>query len=196
MAENYTVVRRTTIAAPAADIHAHIHDLHRWVDWSPWEGLDPDLSRTYSGAELGVGARYAWSGNRKAGKGTMEILEDTAPTHVAIRVVFEKPMKSTSRSAFDITENDGVSDVTWTMTGKHSLFSRVAAPLGFFDKLLGKDFEKDSRGSRPSANRDRTGCTRAAVVALSHQPRCDNVFHLLRSECTIITGHDAVCRTA
>ncbi len=33
MAENYTVVRSTTIAAPAAEIHAYIHDLHRWVDW-------------------------------------------------------------------------------------------------------------------------------------------------------------------
>ncbi len=106
------------------------------------EGLDPDLSRTYSGAELGVGARYAWSGNRKAGKGTMEILEDTVPTHVGIRVEFEKPVTSTSRSTFDIIDNAGVSEVTWTMTGKHSLFSRVATPLGLFDKLLGKDFEK------------------------------------------------------
>ncbi|MGC5249084.1 SRPBCC family protein [Gordonia sp. DT219] len=142
MADTYTVTRRTTIAAPAAHIHARVVDLHRWVDWSPWEGVDPDLTRTYTGPEQGVGAQYAWSGNRKAGVGRMEIIEDTAPSHVAVRVDFEKPMKSSSVSTFDIAEDGDSSEVTWTMTGQHSLFSRVAAPLGFFDKLLGKDFAK------------------------------------------------------
>ncbi|MGW5521126.1 SRPBCC family protein [Gordonia sp. NPDC003950] len=144
MADSYSVTRRTTIAAPPSKIFARINDLHRWVDWSPWEGLDPELQRTFSGSEAGVGARYAWSGNRKAGAGEMEIIEATEPSRVAVDVRFEKPMKSTSISSFDIVgaDGDGHSEVTWTMTGRHSLFSRVAAPLGFFDKLIGKDFEK------------------------------------------------------
>ena len=48
--------------------------LHQWTRWSPWEDVDPDLHRAYSGAEEGVGAVYAWSGNRKAGAGRMEII--------------------------------------------------------------------------------------------------------------------------
>lgn len=50
----------------------------------------PDLERTYSGANAGVGARYAWSGNRKAGKGQMEIIRADDAARVDIRVIFEK----------------------------------------------------------------------------------------------------------
>ena len=45
--------------------------------WSPWEDIDPALRAPTAGPTKGVGARYAWSGNRKAGAGSMEI---TGPT--------------------------------------------------------------------------------------------------------------------
>ncbi|AZG45275.1 SRPBCC family protein [Gordonia insulae] len=139
---DYTVTRTQTIAALPEKIFPLIADLHEWRRWSPWEGLDPDLDREYSGNDSGVGAKYAWSGNRKAGKGTMEITDVTEPTRVAVHVVFEKPMKSTSTSVLTLAPRGAQTEVTWTMTGPHSLFSRVAAPLGLFDKMIGKDFEK------------------------------------------------------
>ena len=138
----YTITRTQSIAALPEKIFPLIVDLHEWRRWSPWEGLDDDLSREYSGADRGVGATYAWSGNRKAGKGTMEIVEATEPTRIAVAVSFEKPMKSTSTSVFTLAPRGAQTEVTWTMTGPHSLFSRIAAPLGLFDKMLGKDFEK------------------------------------------------------
>lgn len=142
MTSTYSVNRAISIAAPAADIYERIVDLHRWVDWSPLEGLDPDLERSYSGADARVGARYAWSGNRKAGKGQMEIIRADDGSRVDIKVAFEKPMKSTSTSVFELSVDGDTTTVSWTMVGEHSLFSRVAAPLGIFDKLLGKDFER------------------------------------------------------
>lgn len=48
-------------------IHALLTDFHAWTCW-PWEDIDPAMSRTYSGPEAGVGAGYAWEGNKKAGK--------------------------------------------------------------------------------------------------------------------------------
>ncbi|MFW0785331.1 SRPBCC family protein [Gordonia sp. CPCC 206044] len=138
----YTVTRAETISAPAERIFPLIVDFHEWMQWSPWEGLDADLDRDYSGAERGVGARYAWSGNRKAGKGSMEIIEATEPTRVAVEVAFDKPMKSTSTSVFTLAPRGAQTEVTWTMTGPHSLFSRVTSRFGLFDKILGKDFEK------------------------------------------------------
>lgn len=147
MSDHYSINRYTLIAAPADEVYARIVDLHRWREWSPWENVDPELNRDYSGPQSGVGARYAWMGNKKAGRGSMEIVaaaapEGTAPGLVEVAVVFEKPMKSESTSSFRLETQGAVTRVDWTMTGKHSLFSRVAGPLGFFDKLLGKDFEK------------------------------------------------------
>lgn len=139
---DYTVTRTELIAAPAEQIYPLIVDLHEWRKWSPWEGLDPHLDRTYSGPQAGPGAGYAWSGNRKAGKGTMKVADVTEPSRVAVDVAFEKPMKSTSTSVFTLAPRDAMTEVTWTMTGPHSLFSRIAAPLGLFDRMIGKDFEK------------------------------------------------------
>ncbi len=76
----YTVERSTVVAAPADQIFPLLVDFHEWPRWSPWEDIDPDMQRTYGGAESGVGATYAWSGNRKAGAGSMEITDLATPT--------------------------------------------------------------------------------------------------------------------
>ena len=68
----YTVERTATIAAEPDAIYDRLADFHEWMQWSPWEDLDPDQQRTFSGAESGTGAAYAWSGNRKAGNGQHE----------------------------------------------------------------------------------------------------------------------------
>ena len=43
----FRVARTTTVSAPAAVVFANLNDLHRWRDWSPYEGLDPALRRSY-----------------------------------------------------------------------------------------------------------------------------------------------------
>jgi hypothetical protein len=42
-------------AAPEA-IWPFLVDFRKRASWSPWEKMDPDLKRTYEGAESGVGA--------------------------------------------------------------------------------------------------------------------------------------------
>ena len=71
-------MREATIPAPRDAVYALLVDFHRWTEWSPWEDLDPDLYRTYSGPPSGVGAVYEWVGNRKAGAGRMEITDADA----------------------------------------------------------------------------------------------------------------------
>src|SRR5687767_5254356 len=126
---DFEVVRSTTIGAPAERVHGLIDDFHAWRAWSPWEDLDPALQREYSGGDSGVGARYAWEGNRKAGKGNMEIVGST-PERVDVRLAFEKPMKATNDVAFLLTPSgEGATEVTWRMTGRTTgmtaLFSKV-----------------------------------------------------------------------
>ncbi len=91
----------------------------------------------------GVGAKYAWSGNKKAGRGAMEITRVDAPREVEVRLDFEKPMKATNTVTFELTPPQGeATRVAWVMVGKHTLFSRIGGLFGFFEKMLGKDFEK------------------------------------------------------
>lgn len=143
MAEDtYIVTRSVSINAPADSIYAQIADFHNWPNWSPWEGLDPAMTRTYSGAESGVGAVYAWSGNRKAGQGRMEIVDAATPIAVTVDLVFEKPFKSHSETVLRIDPNSSGSLVTWTMTGPKTFATKVMGLIKSMDKLMGPDFEK------------------------------------------------------
>lgn len=144
MADEYVVERRLRIAAPASDIYARVVDLERWQSWSPWEDLDDALERTYAGPAGQVGQRYAWSGNRQAGKGSMEITETVAGERVAADLSFEKPFKSQSRMAFSFTPTpDGdATDVTWRLVGPKTVMVKVMGLFKSMDALLGPDFEK------------------------------------------------------
>lgn len=142
MPDLYTVERTTTINAPAEKIYAQIVDFHNWRTWSPWDDLDPDMQRTYSGADSGVGAGYAWSGNRKAGEGNMKITEATEPSVVQIALEFVKPFKSSSTTTFDLKPQGQTTEVTWTMTGPNTLMTRLMGVFRSMDKMVGPDFEK------------------------------------------------------
>lgn len=138
---HFEMSRSTTINAPADRVHSLLNDFREWQQWSPWEGLDPDLKRTFTGPATGVGSHYAWAGNKKAGEGTMEITEST-PSSVAIDLEFLKPFKASNVTAFDLTEaGSGTTRVNWTMTGTRGVMMGLMGKL-FFDKAIGKDFDK------------------------------------------------------
>jgi Polyketide cyclase / dehydrase and lipid transport len=140
MAE-FTVTRSVVVDAEANRCHALVDDFHAWTAWSPWEDVDPALERTYSGPDAGVGARYAWSGNRKAGRGSMEIVSST-PERIGVQLVFEKPWKATNAVEFRFTPTGSGTQVTWTMTGNNTGAAAIFARVVNMDKFLGKDFDK------------------------------------------------------
>ncbi len=138
----FEVERETTIPATRAAVYARLVDFHRWREWSPWEDLDPELSRTYSGPDAGVGAVYEWTGNRKAGAGRMEITDAVESSKVQIALQFLKPFTSSSTTTFELVERDGDTHVTWRMVGPKTFMTRVMGLFTSMDKVVGKDFEK------------------------------------------------------
>lgn len=127
-----------TIAAPATTIHALISDFHEWTKWSPWEGLDPALERSYDGE--GVGATYRWKGNSKAGQGSMTFTSITAD-QIDVDLVFVKPFKAANEVIFKLTPVADATRVEWTMAGDRNAAFAVLGKL-FFDKAIGKDFDR------------------------------------------------------
>ena len=140
--DSYTVTRSATIDAPPARVYEEVVDFHNWTHWSPWEDLDPDLQRTYSGSESGKGAAYAWSGNRKAGAGRMEITDATEPSSVQIDLAFLKPFKAQSDVLFTIAPDGTGSRVTWVINGKKTLTTKVMGVFKSMDSMIGPDLDK------------------------------------------------------
>lgn len=75
--DTFRVQRRTSVKAPPEKVFALINDFHNWDSWSPWEKMDPAMKKIHSGATMGKGAVYERVGNKKVGKGRMEITESS-----------------------------------------------------------------------------------------------------------------------
>ncbi|MFE3261219.1 SRPBCC family protein [Nocardia sp. NPDC059091] len=140
MAE-FDIHREAVIEADPAQVQALVDDFHQWRKWSPWEDTDPEMERVYSGADRGIGARYFWSGNRKAGRGDMEITSATSDA-IGIKLHFEKPFKATNQVTFEFRPQGDTTAVTWRMTGTQNGPMAIIGKLFPMDRLVGKDFEK------------------------------------------------------
>jgi hypothetical protein len=140
MTDYIVVERNLRIMAPVTEIQGWVTDFHKWVDWSPWEGIDPDLQRSYEGPTEGVGARYEWSGNRKAGAGHMRI-EAIREDEIDIDLTFTKPFKSDSKTQFRFSADGDQTDVSWSVLTPRTLLLRVMSVFMKLDKTVGPDLE-------------------------------------------------------
>ena len=134
------VQRAISIKAPADRIFPLINDFHQWVTWSPYENRDPALKRTYSGADNGKGAVYAWDGNKNVGSGRMEILETAVPSKIVIKLDFFKPFEGHNTAEFTMLPQGDATNVTWLMHGPAPFMSKMMQVFINMDNMIGKDF--------------------------------------------------------
>src|ERR1700751_2883508 len=139
--DSFRIERAATLKAPAEKIFPLIADFHQWLNWSPWEGRDPALKRTYSGAERGKGAVYAWDGNKNVGSGRMEILEASSPSKIVIKLDFLKPFEAHNTAEFTMLPQGGATSVIWVMQGPAPFLAKVMHTVMNIDRMVGKDFE-------------------------------------------------------
>jgi hypothetical protein len=138
---SFTVQRAISIKAPAEKIFPLINDFHQWVTWSPYENKDPAMMRTYSGAESGKGAVYAWNGNNNVGSGRMEILDTAVPSKIVIKLDFFKPFEGHNTAEFTMLPQGDATNLTWVMHGPAVFISKVMQVFINLDNMIGKDFE-------------------------------------------------------
>jgi hypothetical protein len=137
----FEVVRTTTIGVESTAVHALVNDLRLWNLWSPWEDVDPYMERIHTGAQRGVGACYAWVGNRKAGAGSMQITS-SEPERIELVLRFLKPFSATNEVWFELLPVAGSTVVTWRMRGTTSGLMSWLGPVIPMDRLVGRDFER------------------------------------------------------
>ena len=156
MSDTYTVERTTVVDAPPRRVFAEVADFHRWQAWSPWEGIDPDMKRSYTGAGAGTGAVYEWSGNRRAGAGRMRITRADEPSLVHVDLRFTKPFKSRNDMTMTFVPEGPTGSqtrVTWTLVGPRTFTTKVMGIFTSMDRMVGPDFEKGLQQLKDVAER-------------------------------------------
>jgi hypothetical protein len=138
----FSVTRSSAIAASPERVYAQVEDFHAWQAWSPWEALDPQMKRTFGGAEKGMGATYAWAGNDEVGEGRMTITEAKPAERIGIDIEFFKPFAGKDRVAFAFAAGAGATTVTWTMSGEANFMFKAMGLFIDCDKMMGGQFEQ------------------------------------------------------
>jgi Polyketide cyclase / dehydrase and lipid transport len=140
-ADSFRVQRKTSIKAPPNRIFPLIDDFHNWSSWSPWEKLDPAMTRSHSGAGRGKGAVYEWDGNSNVGKGRMEIIDAATLAKVTIKLDFLRPFEGHNIAEFTLEPHGDSTTLTWAMDGPARFISKVMQVFISMDKMIGKDFK-------------------------------------------------------
>lgn len=138
--DSFSIQRSASIAAPPDRLFALINDTKAFNTWNPYALKDPTIKLRYDGAPSGPGAAYAWESD-SVGAGRMEIVEAAAPNRVAMRLAFEKPMKTTNRIEFTLQPQGAQTQVTWAMSGPMPYLSKLMTTFFSMEKMVGPDFE-------------------------------------------------------
>jgi hypothetical protein len=139
---SFSVTRSQVINTPAAVPFGYVNSLQEWPKWSPFEKMDPNLKRTFSGSEAGTGAKYAWAGNSNAGEGLMTITDSRPAELVSIKLDFIKPFQATNQVNFTFTPEAGGTRVSWTMSGDNNFMGKAMSLVMNMDEMCGSMFEE------------------------------------------------------
>lgn len=139
---SFRMERSARIAAPAERVFPFVNDFHLWTQWSPFEGLDPGMQRSFSGASSGVGSVYEYSGNNRVGAGRMEIRESVPNAKVLSSLDFSRPMVAHNFAEFTFRPEGGGTVVTWAMYGPSPFMSKLFTTFISMESIVGKQFDE------------------------------------------------------
>lgn len=150
--DTFRVSRSTSIAAPAEKIFPLINDVHAFNSWNPYAQKAPEMKGSYSGPSAGPGAHYDFE-SRKAGSGSFEIVQASAPSQLKMRLLMTAPFKADNLITFSIVPQGQAAKVTWAMEGPAPFVSRFMRVIFNMDKMIGTDFEAGLANLKARAER-------------------------------------------
>lgn len=139
--DTFRIQRTATIKAPPDKVFALINDLQSHLSWSPFE-KDPAIKRRFNGTTAGKGAVYEWEGNRKVGKGRIEIADTTPPSRITMKLDMVKPFQAHNTVDFTIAPEGEATNVTWAMQGAQPFMAKLVGTFMNCDKMVGGEFEQ------------------------------------------------------
>jgi hypothetical protein len=152
--DSFRIERSITIQSTPGKIFPLINNFHQWESWSPWEKIDPQIKRTYSGAPEAKGAIYEWSGNKNIGQGRMEITESVPPSKIIIKLDFITPFEAHNTVEFLLTIQGNSTLVTQAMYGPSPFVSKLMGLFFSMEKMVGGKYEEGLANLKRMAERE------------------------------------------
>ena len=139
--DEFSIHRQRAISEAPAKVFPYMDDLHKFLEWSPWAKLDPNMKLTSGGPASGSGANFSWQGNGKVGVGKMTITESRPNALVRCQFDFYKPFNCANTHEFSLKPEDSQTIVTWTMSGQAPFFFKLCMVFASPDSMMGDKLE-------------------------------------------------------
>ena len=139
--KTYHIERSIDIEAPKSMVFESVSQFKNIDKWSPWNELDPNMKKTYTGTDGTVGATFSWSGNEDVGEGKQTI-QAVSPDRVDFLLNIGKPFKADFPASFILSGDEQKTKVTWTLDPVLPFPVNVWAMFTDVDEAMGKDYER------------------------------------------------------
>ena len=149
----FRIQRSLLIRAPADSIYPLISDLRRFNGWNPYAKKDPAMKTEYTGPESGPGAAFHFDGNKDVGKGSISIIDASAPSKLTMVLDMTAPFACHNLIEFSLRPSGTGTEVTWAMQGESPFIAKVMGLFCDMEKMVGRDFEAGLTDLKAQAER-------------------------------------------
>ncbi|MEK2689194.1 SRPBCC family protein [Bdellovibrio sp. GT3] len=132
----------TVINASADKIFPYLSNFKMGGQWSPYEQVDPDMKKTFSGEDGQVGSIMDFEGNSEAGSGRLEMKDIKPNEFVAIKLTMTKPMNAEQMVEYKLTPEGDGTRFTWTMYGDGGFMTKLMTVLIDCEAMFRGQMEK------------------------------------------------------
>lgn len=133
--------RSGVINASADKIFPYLSNFKLGGEWSPFEKVDPNMKKTFTGEDGAVGAKMEFEGNKDAGSGKLELLALIPNQSVDIKLTMIKPFPAENLVQYKLTPEDEGTRFTWIMSGDGGFMGKLMNVFIDCEKMIGDQFD-------------------------------------------------------
>lgn len=132
--------RSGVINAPVEKVYPFVSNFKMGEQWSPYEQMDPNMKKTFSGTDGEVGAVMEFEGNSETGSGKLEMLKLVPNELVEMKLIMTKPLYAENLIQYRLTPEGAGTKFTWSMSGDGGFMSKLIGVLIDCEKMVGDQF--------------------------------------------------------
>jgi Polyketide cyclase / dehydrase and lipid transport. len=136
--------KSVSINAPVEKVWQNTNTLKAMDQWSPWNDLDPNMKKDWTGTTGQPGEKVCWdSKNEDAGKGCQEVTKvDAVNKRIDTNIKFLTPYESEAAAYVTVVPEGNGSKATWGFTSKIPYPFTLMKLFMDLEEAIGKDYEK------------------------------------------------------
>ena len=134
--------RSGVINATPEQIFPYLSQFKLGEKWSPYEKIDPNMKKTFSGTDGQAGAVMEFEGNSDAGSGKLELLSLVPNQTVDIKLTMTKPFHAENLIQYSLTPEAQGTKFTWAMSGDGGFLGKLMTVVIDCEKMIGDQFNQ------------------------------------------------------